>query len=96
MKNQNSTPKKGNSKNKQKRITQKKRVYAALYKQPQTMLMVSIRTGILRANICRIIAKLRETDSVAMVKEGICAISHHKAMFLTTDPAKFPKKGGKK
>ena len=36
---------------------QMKRVFAALYKQPKTMLMVSIETGILRANICRYVAE---------------------------------------
>lgn len=86
MSNSQSTPKKSNSKG--KGITQKKRVYAALYKEPQTMLMVSIRTGILRANICRLVASWRETDSVFLVKEDLCKISKHKAMYLTTDPAK--------
>ncbi len=32
---------------------QMQKVFAALYRQPKTMLMASIETGILRANICR-------------------------------------------
>ena len=32
---------------------QMQRIFAAFYKQPKTMLMVSIESSILRANICR-------------------------------------------
>ncbi len=35
---------------------QMKRVFAAFKRKPSTMLMVSIETGILRANICRYVA----------------------------------------
>lgn len=66
-----------------------KRVFAALYKQPKTMLMVSVETGILRANICRYVAEWRKTRSIRFVKYGICPISKHRAGFYTTDPAMF-------
>ena len=66
-------------------FTQYNRVFTALYKQPKTMLMVSIETGILRANICRYIAKMQEKESVVVVRKGICAVSKHRAGFYTTN-----------
>ena len=69
---------------------QMKRVFAALYRQPKTMLMVSTETGILRANICRYVAKWRQSNSIELVKTGICPISKHRAGFYTTNPDLFP------
>lgn len=65
---------------------QMKTVFAALYKQPKTMLMVSIETGILRANICRYVAEWRQNKTIAIAKKGICPISKHNAGFYTTNP----------
>lgn len=42
---------------------QMKRVFAAFKRKPSTMLMVSIETGILRANICRYVAKWQKQGS---------------------------------
>src|SRR5690554_3824523 len=67
-----------------------KRVFAALYRQPKTMLMVSIETGILRANICRYVAELEKENRICIVREGICPISKHRAGFYTTNPELFP------
>ncbi|MDD4672188.1 MAG: hypothetical protein PHI03_04580 [Bacteroidales bacterium] len=64
---------------------QMKRVFAAFYSQPKTMLMVSIETGILRANICRYVAKWHKQNRIAMVRKGICPISKHRAGFYTTN-----------
>ncbi len=70
--------------------TQIKRVIAALYSQPKTMLMVSVETGILRANICRYVAELQKQNSIRIVWKGICPISKHRAKFYTTNPGLFP------
>lgn len=69
---------------------QKKRVYLSLYKQPKTMLMVSVETGILRANICRYIAEWERQNCIEIVQENICHISKHRAGFYTTNPELFP------
>jgi len=68
---------------------QMKTVFACLYNQPKTMLMVSKETSILRANICRYIAKFRKEDVVFLVRKGICPISKDRAGFYTTNPALF-------
>ena len=70
--------------------TQMKRVFAALYGQPKTMLMVSIETGILRANICRYVAEWEKENRICIVRKGICPISKHRAGFYTTNPDLFP------
>ena len=70
--------------------TQIQRVSAALYRQPKTMLMVSIETGILRANICRYVAKWKKQNCIKIVRQGICPISKHRAGFYTTNPDLFP------
>lgn len=69
---------------------QMERVFAALYGQPKTMLMVSIETGILRANICRYVAEWEKENRICIVRKGICPISKHRAGFYTTNPELFP------
>lgn len=69
---------------------QMKRVFAALYRQPKTMLMVSVETGILRANICRYVAEWEKENRICIVRKGICPISKHRAGFYTTNPDLFP------
>ena len=68
---------------------QMERVFAALDRQPKTMLMVSIETGILRANICRYVAKWKKQNCIKVVRQGICPISKHRAGFYTTNPELF-------
>lgn len=68
---------------------QMERVFAALYRQPKTMLMVSIETGILRANICRYVAEWEKENRICIVQKGICPISKHRAGFYTTNPDLF-------
>ena len=63
---------------------QMSRVFQAFSKQPKTMLMVSIETGILRANICRYVAEWRTENRIHEVKKGICPISKHGATFFIT------------
>lgn len=62
-----------------------KRTLTAFSSHPKTMLMVSTETGILRANICRYVAKWRQSNSIELVKTGICPISKHRAGFYTTN-----------
>ena len=68
---------------------QMKRAFAALYRQPKTMLMVSIETGILRANICRYVAKWQKSNSIHLLKQGLCKVSKHRAGYYTTDTNLF-------
>jgi len=70
--------------------TQLRKVFQELKKEPQTMLQVSVKTGILRANICRYIRTLRKHKQVAVTNVGKCPISKHKAQYFTTDKALFP------
>ena len=70
---------------------QMKRVFAALYKQPKTMLMVEVETGIMRSNITRYVAKWKKRDCIKIVRLGICPISKSTGVqFLTTNPDLFP------
>jgi len=69
---------------------QMQRLFAALYRQPKTMLMVAVETGILRANICRYVAKWEKENRICIVRKGICPISKHRAGFYTTNPDLFP------
>jgi len=69
---------------------QMQRVFAAFYKQPKTMLMVSIETDILRANICRYVAAWEKQNCIRIVRKSICPISKHRAGFYTTNPELFP------
>ncbi len=69
---------------------QMKRVFAAFKRKPSTMLMVSIETGILRANICRYVAKWQKQGSIHQLKQGLCKVSKHRAGFYTTNPELFP------
>ena len=70
--------------------TQMKRVFEAFKRKPSTMLMVSIETGILRANICRYVAEWEKENRICIVRKGICPISKHRAGFYTTNPELFP------
>lgn len=69
---------------------QTQRVFKAFYKQPKTMLMVTVETGILRANICRYVAEWKKENSICVARKGICPISKHGAGFYTTNPEMFP------
>ncbi len=71
---------------------QMKIVFSALYRQPKTMLMVEIETGIMRPNICRYVSKWKKRNCIKIVKFGICPISKRAGVqYLTTNPELFPK-----
>ena len=69
---------------------QMEKVFKAFKKEPQTMLMVSVQTGILRANICRYVSTWEKQGRIAEVKNDPCKISKFPAGYYTTDPALFP------
>jgi len=72
---------------------QLKRTFEEFRKEPQTMMQVSRRTGILRPNICRYVSHLRKRNKISVVKTGKCPITKHKAQFFSTDPELIPKPG---
>lgn len=53
------------------------------------MLMVSIETGVLRANICRYVAEWGRKNRIGLVSYGICPISKYMAGYYTTNPKCF-------
>lgn len=63
---------------------QTKRVYKAFSERPKTMLQVATETNILRANLCRYIAKWKKQNRIELVKFGICPITKHRAGFYYT------------
>lgn len=65
---------------------QMKRVYKA-FEQPKTMLMVSIETNVLRANICRFIAHWQKENRIALIKKDFCKITKHRAGYYCTNKA---------
>ena len=50
-----------------------------------TMKQVSVKTDIDRANICRFVGKWRKSNSIYLVKKGICPITKERAGFYTTN-----------
>ena len=73
-------------------VTQYQTVYQLFQQQPQTMLQVSIKSGILRANICRYIADMEQKGIIQIIKTGRCPLTKHSAGFYSTDKALFNKK----
>jgi predicted transcriptional regulator of viral defense system len=67
--------------------SQYKRVSRALFRQMQTMLMAQEATGVRRANICRIIARLRRENKLYLVRKGVCTVSKARAGYYTTNAA---------
>lgn len=65
------------------------RVFEAFKRNPSTMLMVSIETGILRANICRYIAIWQKQGNIHLLRQGLCKVSKHRAGYYTTDTNYF-------
>ena len=72
-------------------VSQYKTVYQSFKERPKTMLQVSIKTGILRANICRYIAEMEEHGYIQVIKKGCCPYTHFIAGFYSTDEALFSK-----
>ena len=70
--------------------TQLQTIFQYLQENVATASMVSIETGILRANICRYVAEWEKENLICIVRKGICPISKHRAGFYTTNPELFP------
>jgi hypothetical protein len=64
---------------------QEQQVFAAFKRKPSTMLMVSVETGILRANICRYVAEWQKQGCIHLLEQGLCKVSKHRAGYYTTD-----------
>lgn len=65
-------------------------VYNAFYHGPKTMYEVDVETGIERANICRYVSTLRESDRIFVVGKRRCKVSGHYAFELSTNPELKP------
>ena len=50
-----------------------------------TMKQVSVKTEIDRANVCRFISKMKRSNSIYLVRKGICPITKDIAGFYTTN-----------
>ena len=50
-----------------------------------TMKQVSIKTDVDRANICRFVGKMKRSNSIYLVRRGICPITKDIAGFYTTN-----------
>lgn len=83
------TARKGMSVQDRKYKAQMQKVFLSLYKKPKTMLMVSLETGVLRANICRYVAEWERKDCIRIYRKGYCPITKHRAGFYTTNPELF-------
>ena len=70
--------------------SQKQQVYRSLMESPKTTLMISIETGILRANVCRHVNSLGKENRITMVYKSICVISKYRAGFYSANPELFP------
>lgn len=64
----------------------------ALKEAPATSMMLAKRTGILRANLTRYLAKLEEEGKIAVVKEAPCSVTGHFAKYYSAKPEHLPKK----
>lgn len=65
------------------------RVLKAFREHPKTMLMVSIETGIYRANICRYVATLRQEYHIYKVAVSFCKVSKYRACYYSAAPTLF-------
>ncbi|NCD68087.1 hypothetical protein [Mucilaginibacter agri] len=63
------------------------RTFSAFFKEPSTMRMVEVQTGILRPNICRYVARLQKSGKIKLIKFGHCPYTKHIAGFYSTNPA---------
>jgi hypothetical protein len=68
-------PRKGS----QKSPTQWQRALAEWKKAPATMKMVSVATGIDRANLCRLVAVLERAGVLCLRHKSLCSITKHRA-----------------
>lgn len=79
--------------NKDKHFTlQLRKVSASFYSSPKTRQQVATETGVRIQNVCRHVAKLRDYDTIKVLRVGICPITKQSGVeFLTTNSKLFPK-----
>lgn len=66
---------------------QEKKVRKAFNEKPKTMRMVSVETGIDRANICWLVGRWKKSKVIKVVRFGECPNTKRKGVqFLTTNP----------
>lgn len=80
----------GNERSKIKDFQTQMKITFAAFKVPKTMLMVSVETGILRANICRYIAHWQRSGQIVKLQDGVCPISKCRSGFYSTESKLFP------
>lgn len=77
----------------EKKKGQIRRTLDELKRDPATSMMLLVKTGILRANLCRYLAGLEKQGRITVVKEETCWITGHKAKYYSADPELIPKAG---
>ncbi|MGM0409010.1 MAG: hypothetical protein ACQERU_13600, partial [Bacteroidota bacterium] len=65
-------------------------VYKSFFQYPQTMKEVDVTTGIMRENVCRYVATLRQQNRIFPIRERKCRITNHIATEWTANPALVP------
>lgn len=65
-------------------------VVDGFFQEPQTMKMLSVKSGIDRANICWFCRDLRHANRIGVVKVARCRVTKHLANYYTTNPELFP------
>ncbi|WP_338813137.1 hypothetical protein V9L05_17515 [Bernardetia sp. Wsw4-3y2] len=66
---------------------EERKVFAAFYEQPKTMLMVAKETNIERGNICYYVGRWKKRNMIWIHEYDTCPISKHEGVqFLTTNP----------
>lgn len=77
------------SNNSKKYKEQMAKVFNCFFERPKTMLEVSLETGILRANICRYVAKMEDDGRIQIHHKGLDRNTKCRAAFYTTNPELF-------
>lgn len=75
--------------------TQYKIAYQSFREQPKTMLDVSLETGILRANICRYVADMKNKGIIQLLYKTEDEHTKFTAGYYTTDKSLFREKDDK-
>lgn len=72
--------------------TQAKTIFEYLRTNTVTASMVAVATGVPQKNICRYKRDLERAGKLVEVRKGVCQLTGFSAWYLTTNPAKFPKR----
>jgi hypothetical protein len=80
-----------NSKPQANQINQKTKYFDYLKTTIATNSMVSDATGIPQKNLTRFKREFEDAGTLSELYKGICKKTKHRATYLTTNPALFPK-----